>query len=141
MNYVDNFENRLPHSTVRAAAWATLYDLNCINWKNTVMNSPKLRTYRCYKEVSYIEPYTPVLANRKLRSIIARFRCGVLQLEIETGRWRSIPEEERICKLCTSGLVESEIHFVFYCTLYETMRSHFFNCITANVQNFLWTIS
>ena len=29
MNSVDNFENRLPFSTVRA--WATLYDLNCIN--------------------------------------------------------------------------------------------------------------
>ena len=43
-----------------------------------------------------------------------------------------------ICKLCISGLVESEIHFVFYCTLYETERSHFFNCITGNVQNFLY---
>ena len=68
MHSVDNFENRLPFSTVRA--WDTLHDLNCINWKNTVMNSPKLRTYKCYKDVSCIEPYTRVLANRKLRSII-----------------------------------------------------------------------
>ena len=88
-----------------------------------------------------IEPYTRVLANRKLHSVISQVRCDVLPLEIETGTWHSIPEEELICKLCTSGLVESEIRFVFYCTLYETELLDFFNCITATVQNFLYLVN
>ncbi len=44
-------------------------------------------------------------------------RCGILQLEIETGKCQNKPVEERICKVCGSGEVENEFHFIFSYTL------------------------
>ncbi len=31
--------------------------------------------------------------------------------------WQNKPVEERICKVCESGEVENEFHFIFSCTL------------------------
>ena len=42
-------------------------------------------------------------------------RLGMLNLEIVLGRYEGIPLEERVCKLCDSGLVEDEMHFVLVC--------------------------
>ena len=46
----------------------------------------------------YIERKTRILSNRKRRSIIWLDLdvVRVLPLQIETGRWRSIPKEEQI---------------------------------------------
>ncbi len=41
---------------------------------------------------------------------LAQYLCGILPLEIETGRWQNKPVEERICKVCESGEVENEFH-------------------------------
>ncbi len=40
-------------------------------------------------------------------SYLAQYQCGILPLEIETGRWQNKPVEERICKVCESGEVEN----------------------------------
>ncbi len=53
--------------------------------------------------------------NRKHRSYLAQYRCGILPLSIETGRWGSIPLEDRIFKMCDSLVVEDEYHFIFHC--------------------------
>ncbi len=53
------------------------------------------------------------------------YRCGILPLEIETGRWQNKPVEERICKVCESDEVENEFHFIFSCTLYNNIRATF----------------
>ncbi len=34
-----------------------------------------------------VEPYALSFMNRKHRSYLAQYRCGILQLSIETGRW------------------------------------------------------
>ncbi len=46
-----------------------------------------------------------------------------MPLEIETGRWQKKAVEERICKVCESGEVENEFHFIFSCTLYNNTRA------------------
>ena len=61
------------------------------------------------------------------RSLFSQFRCGILPLEIETGRFRNIPLGERICKLCGSGCVEDEIHFLCECSNYVDERKAMFS--------------
>ena len=91
----------------------------------TISNTPKLRTYKIFKEIYCTEFYVTSCLNRRQRSTMAKLRCGILPLEIETGRWRSAPVEERLCKLCNDD-IENEIHFLFKCNRYTDRRKSFY---------------
>ena len=56
------------------------------------------------------------------RRYIAMCRGGVLPIEIEKGRWRNKPREQRICKQCVSGEVEDISHFILHCTCHRNLR-------------------
>ncbi len=43
---------------------------------------------------------------KRQRKMLAKLRGGTAELRIETGRWRGLIREERICKNCRSGEVE-----------------------------------
>ncbi len=73
--------------------------------------------------------------NRKHRSYLAQYRCGILPLNIETGRWGSIPLEDRICKMCDSLVVEDEYHFIFHCSLYNNIRDQFLQHVGNTILN------
>ena len=51
------------------------------------------------------------------------FRCGILPLHIETGRFArpKLPVEQRTCFHCTDS-VEDELHFLIDCPFYDGMR-------------------
>jgi hypothetical protein len=114
------FNDLLLYSKERA--WATLHANHCSKWSTLLQKTPKLRTYCLFKHIYCIEPYVSSRLSRKLRSTLARFRTGILPLEIETGRWRGIPECQRICKLCNTQSVESEMHFLLHCPTYDHLR-------------------
>ena len=67
--------------------------------------------------------------NRSERSILAQFRCGILPLRIETGRYVGEKPEERLCKVCQSGQIENELHFLFNCVLYNDFRNNLLSAI------------
>ena len=46
-------------------------------------------------------------------------RGGTNRLRIETGRWRSEREHERVCNVCLCDEVENEKHFLLACSMYE----------------------
>ena len=46
---------------------------------------------------------------------MAKLRGGTAELRIETGRWRGLERQERICKCCESGEVEDVEHLVIRC--------------------------
>ncbi len=71
--------------------------------------------------------------NRKHRSYLAQYQCGILLFEIETGRWQNKPE--RIFNVCESGEVENKFHFIFSCTLYKNIRSTFLQDIGNIIPN------
>lgn len=59
-----------------------------------------------------------------LRCAIGQIRTSSHQLEIEFGRFRGIPPESRICKLC--GIEpETELHYICHCTVYYEIRGRF----------------
>jgi hypothetical protein len=60
------------------------------------------------------------------RSVLAQYRCGILPLKIETGRYTGMPVEQRLCQLCDLGEIENERHFLFHCPLYSDLRNTVF---------------
>ena len=55
---------------------------------------------------------------KKKCSIVSKLLSGCLKLEIETGRYKRVPRQERLCKICNEPFVEDEIHFIDNCPKY-----------------------
>lgn len=103
------------------------------------INGNKLRTYRMCKNILETENYVKTQIHRSYRSILAKLRCGTLPLEVETGRFArpKIPLKDRLCKLCNSGMVEDEVHFLTTCCFYSDLRYDFRKRIIANFPHFI----
>ncbi len=63
--------------------------------------------------------------NRSQRSLVTKFKSGVLPLRIETGRFKGVKRELRYCELCNSKQVEDEIHMLFHCEKLKVVRFGF----------------
>ena len=101
----------------------------------------KLRTYAMFKKVIGIEKYFSEIKNRKVRVTLTKFRLSNHNLMIETGRHKKIQKEMRFCPLCHTG-IEDEVHFLFYCPVYERVRMGYLNSILLGKPNFqLYTSS
>ena len=72
-----------------------------------------------------METYLTISRVKKFRTAMSRFRCSSHDLFIESGRYRNIEREKRICKLCPLGLIEDEYHFVLVCPEYSSLRGKY----------------
>ncbi|MEW8544936.1 MAG: reverse transcriptase family protein, partial [Candidatus Thiodiazotropha sp.] len=97
--------------------------------------SNKLRTYRNFKTEYVTERYVKVLLSKSERSAMAKFRCGVAPLRIETGRFERLPVEQRLCFHC-SGHVEDELHVLTECPLYQDLRDNLYERASDVQENF-----
>lgn len=77
---------------------------------------------KIHKNKYSISGYLSKIMNQKTRSLFTKLRLGVLPLEVEIGRRRGLPREERLCKLCNHNAVEDEIHFIFECPALKNQR-------------------
>ena len=87
-------------------------------------NSARLLLYKEVKSDLKFENYLEAL-NYKNRKIITKLRCSDHCLEIEKGRHRNIPRNERICKLCDKTEIETEEHFLLKCNTYHLLRNKY----------------
>jgi hypothetical protein len=76
---------------------------------------------------SLLEPelYIKCVSVVNHRTALAKLRCSVHSLAIETGRHANIIPELRMCIYCNrigENLIEDEYHFVFICPLYSPLR-------------------
>ena len=62
-------------------------------------------------------------------SLPSQFRCGVLPLATETGRYRQIPSNERYCTFCDEKAIEDEIYLLCTCNFYSEFRDTLFHNI------------
>lgn len=106
-------------------AETVLKDIDLTNWDINRYKSEKLRYYNLYKYDKYTEDFLHLNITRYQRSLLAQFRCGILPLEIEVGRYRNIKLHERICRICNTS-VEDEIHFLCECEQYSDLRISLF---------------
>ena len=57
---------------------------------------------------------------------LCKFRTANFKLPVETGRYESVPYEDRTCRLCTDDTAGSEVHYLFECRSLSVERAHFF---------------
>ena len=81
----------------------------------------KLRTYAIFKTRIGIESYLLKIKNPAVRAQVSKFRLSNHRLMIEIGRHRNRAREGRTCPFCTDS-VETEIHFLFHCPVYNKLR-------------------
>lgn len=93
---------------------------------------PKLRTYRLFKSDFIRENYVDLNLKRNERSLLAQLRCGILPIRVETGRYIGETLEQRLCKLCSEGVIEDETHFVVKCNFYNVIRHDYLSDIISN---------
>ena len=102
--------------------------------RNNKQGGNKLRTYRLFKDNISLEKYLLIL-NEDERRVLTKFRVSAHNLEIEKGRYIGVKTEDRICKLCNTG-VEDETHFLLQCPVLENKRTQIINNIKNMNTNF-----
>ena len=80
----------------------------------------KLRNYCKMKTSYFTEHYCELILPLIHRSVLSKFRCADAHIRLDTGRYKILAENDRLCPFC--DVVESEIHVLFYCKLYEQLR-------------------
>ena len=97
----------------------------------------KLRTYKTFKGAFDTESYVKQIMPFPFRSALAKFRCGVAPIRIETGRYGSnrIPVNERVCFYCTNE-DEYEFHVLMKCPLYHDLREELMDNANGVISNF-----
>ncbi len=108
------------------ALTSRLLRLNRTKWLLEAQTKTKLRTFlEVYDDNN---PRSIINANlsRGQRSVLSKFKLGVLPLAIETGRWKDIPLEKRLCAVCNENCLENEYHFLLFCDGYKETRTKMF---------------
>ena len=82
-----------------------------------------------YVTSSYLELTSSVSDRRTL----TKLRISNHKLMIELGRYT--PRDNRLCPVCDCNKTEDEIHFLFYCSKYATIRDNFYKKIQPIIQN------
>jgi len=83
--------------------------------------------------------YLDLIKNEQHRQAVAKLRSSNHKLRIETDRYHfpKIPENLRICQLCSWNKVENEIHFLFKCNLCKNLRQHFSQDVESKYSKFV----
>jgi hypothetical protein len=119
LEHVYDNKQLVPHDL----AMSRLESIMTREWNEHVQVKPKLRTYVKFKQEFIVEAYVnDISLNRSERSLLAQFRFGILPLHIETGRYKHLTPEQRICELCNRD-VEDELHFLLRCPVYFRERA------------------
>ncbi len=95
----------------------------------------KLRTYCTLKQTFSTEPYLKLL-HKSHRSTLAKFRCGVAPIHIESRCYEQLALNDRKCILCHADSIESEEHVIFKCDAYADIRDDLFAHIRAVYTHF-----
>ena len=66
-------------------------------------------------------------SNFEVRKLLTKFRVSDHPLAIETGRYKNIPRENRLCSTCSK--IEDEFHFFIECVQNKTLREQLFSKI------------
>ena len=84
-----------------------------LDWQrsNDLLKDGKLVTYLFLKTNFGYEKYFTIINNFSYRKLRCRFRVSVHRLYIETGRYKNIPRNERLCKNCSANEIEDEVQF------------------------------
>ncbi len=97
------------------------------HWTTDIKKLSKLDLLVQIKPNFGVENYLKLDLERYDKSLLSQYRYGILPLEIETGRYKNVEREHRLCLLCNEGVIEDQIHFTFQCPRYNHIRDEFSN--------------
>ena len=97
------------------------------HWTEATQKQSKLECYRALNREYTVAEYLSTVRDPKQRKILTRYRLSEHSLAIEKGRHRQtcLPREERLCTHCTQKEVETEVHFLTTCPLYQDRDTYF----------------
>ena len=98
---------------------------------NLIRNNKKLKFYSIFKNDCHKSDCLNIITNINHKKTLNKFRLGNHRLQIETGKHTvpKTPENLRICPFCHLNEVEQELHLLFNCNLYDSLRSNFYRNI------------
>ena len=99
-----------------------LFDQYHQSWYSAIVNSKRLKFYSRYKHTFNLEPYFDIINERKFQIALCRFRLSSHNLEIERGRYQDLSRDQRLCKFCTTNMIENEYHFLLVCPAFIDVR-------------------
>ncbi len=100
---------------------------------DSIDNNSKLLLFKTLKS-EYKPEYYLNYPEMQIRKLISKFRISDHSLAIETGRYKNIPRNERICTTC--NVLDDEHHFFYHCRINNKLRPDFFNNFQINDNNF-----
>ena len=105
---------------------------------NLIRNNKKLKFYSIFKNDCHKSDCLNIITNINHKKTLNKDRLGNRPLQIETGRHTvpKTPENLRICPFCHLNEVEHELHFLFNCNLYDSLRSNFYRNISNGYRLF-----
>ena len=59
------------------------------------------------------------------RSALAKFRCVVAPIRVETGRYERLPLDERLCPFCIAD-IDDKLHVLTVCPMYTHFRDELY---------------
>ena len=100
--------------------------------KNDVMSSTESmkKRYLSLTDNRYCPSIYDTFMREDYRILITRWRLSCFDLKVETGRYRGIPREERVCTIC--NVLEDEEHVIFNCRAYGSIREQFTDLLREN---------
>ncbi len=102
-------------------------------WSDNVKEKAKLDFLAAVKPVFGVEPYIRMNISRYERSLLSQLRYGVLQIQLETGRYQNETRNNRLCRICNGGAIEDQQHFVLECPAYNIRRGMFIENIKRKI--------
>ena len=98
----------------------------------------KLRCYHLFKTTLGWECYLSWVTVREHRITLARLRTNCHSLEIKVGRHHKppIPENEKICRFCSTSSIDNETHFLLECPTTDSLRSLMLFSVESIYQDF-----
>jgi len=105
------------------------------HWKKLIDNSRKLCFYKTFKDFYEPEIYLDLPYDFEQRRQFTKFRISNHSLAIETGRYnnQNNSNDQRICLFCSNNEVETEIHMLCNCSLYNDIRQTFFSLLESEI--------
>ena len=135
VNLLSSFHDKTPVNLKQVED--RLLEIHKLDWANKIQTLPKLRTYKQFKREYCTEKYVLSTLSKTEKSHLAQFRCGILPLRVETGRYIGLALNERTCQICNSDETEDEMHFLFNCPRYNDLRQIFIAKSVETCEGFL----
>ena len=113
------------------------------NWIHVKSHSSKLSYYHSIKKKFNREIYLDLVKGFSRRLSTTRLRISAHDYNIERGRYKNIPRENRICDWCKTSmgadLVQDEKHVLFSCDLYQKHRAKLLTNLNKAIKKLMRT--